>query len=289
MWLPQHHNDPSNRVALQLQLSYRKKTPYMKLNFTRLVTLCLFVSLIIFSTSCKKSVDQLYDLYKKDHAQLTTYIKKISVQANVDGGTTVVNYAFSYNAVGNPTTVKNTAVGTGNPNVVFKYDRYGRLSEMIRPYDNGIYESWTKYVYDVKNQIVRDTQYVFGTYKDSVAVAYPEYGYWTDQYVYDSYGRISTIIDSSFYDIYSEGGSTSYAYDTKGNLVKDGVTYDAGMNFALINKVWMFVCNSYCVNNGFTATSYTKEGLPLSFAGTPSSMMWIVPLTGKFDITYGQW
>lgn len=48
---------------------------------------------------------------------------------------------------------------------------------MVRPYENNNYETWNKYFYNDRNQIVLDSQYSFGTYIDSVPVARPQIQY----------------------------------------------------------------------------------------------------------------
>lgn len=261
----------------------------MKLNFTPLLTVVCFAFISLASTGCKKDLTDLYDKFKKGHGAPNsgTFIKKISVLVNDETGMSVIDYNFNYNKAGDPSYVINNGVSTGHPNVVFKYDKRGRLTDMIRPYDNNFYESWTKYIYNNRNQIVRDTQYIFGSFHDSIPVADPSNGYWTSDYKYDGYERISSRIDSTFYEEYAGSSTFAFQYDTKGDLISEGASYDEGINFAGLSKVWMFVCNNYCVNNNFRAISYNTQGLPLSFDGTYNAMSPIVTVGGRYTMTYG--
>jgi hypothetical protein len=212
-------------------------------------------------------------------------IQQITVVHTDELGKDTVVYSFTYNAAGDPVTVKNTAVATGNPNAVFKYDRRGKLAEMVRPYDNTSYETWTKYFYDSRGQIVRDTQYIFGTYIDSVPGADLKQGYWIHHFGYDAYGRVISRIDSSFFGSVSVTGH-SFQYDARGNLVVSGAVYDTDVNFLRTNKIWMFVCNNYSVNNAFLATAYNGHKLPLSFDGVYPTMAPVVTETGKYKMVY---
>jgi hypothetical protein len=159
---------------------------------------------------------------------------------------------------------------------------------MIRPYDNGTFETWTKYVYNSGGLIVRDTQYTFGAYVDSTPIAHPETsGYWVSEFSYDAQGRVIARTDQSFGPGSSNYTSTSqFQYDANGNLVVDGATYDSHQNLLRTNKIWMFVCTNYSRNNGFHASAYTNHDLPQSFEGGYGVMGPIVPLDGRYDVRY---
>lgn len=213
-------------------------------------------------------------------------IRQISVFAPGEAASDTITYTFTYNALGDPTSVRNTLVSTGNPNMVFKYDAKCRLTEMIRPYSNGLYETWTKYYYNLQNQVAVDTQYIFGTYTDSVPVAFPQYGYRVSWYSYDGFDRVTGRIDT-FYGpgMAPYGTSTAFAYDASGNLVTGGV-YDSRLSILRTSKVWMFICCNYSINNAFQAVSYNALGLPLVFQGSYSTMEPIIPQSGQFVVDY---
>jgi len=262
------------------------------------VTITMVSAIALLSASCHKEVDyykgsdsyKAVDSYKGSEQKnyKPCQISQITVHATDGQEPASVIYTFSYNAAGDPIVVKNTAVGTGNPNAVFKYNNQGKIKEMIRPYDNGTFETWTKYVYNNGGQVVRDTQYTFGDYVDSIPVAHPERdGYWVSQFSYDAQGRVMTRTDSVFGPGSSQYGTTySFQYDANSNLVVQGVTYDSHLSLLRTNKIWMFVCNNFSLNNSFQASAYNKSDLPLSFPGTYGTMGPIVPLSGKFDIVY---
>ncbi|HEY8970374.1 MAG TPA: hypothetical protein VIM64_14820, partial [Puia sp.] len=173
------------------------------------VTIVMVSAIALLSASCHKEVDyykdgdsqKAVDSYKgyQQKNYKPCQISQITVHVTDGQEPASVIYTFSYNAAGDPIAVKNTAVGTGNPNAVFKYNNQGKIKEMIRPYDNGTFETWTKYVYNNDGQIVRDTQYTFGDYVDSIPVAHPERdGYWVSEFSYDTQGRVMTRTDSVF-------------------------------------------------------------------------------------------
>jgi len=255
-------------------------------------------TIALLSASCQKEVDfkksadpdMTVDSYKgyKQKNNKPCQISQITVHQTDGLQPASVIYTFSYNAAGDPVTVKNTAVGTGIPNALFKYNNQGKLKEMIRPYDNGTFETWTKYIYNNGGQIIRDTQYTFGNYVDSTPVAHPERdGYWVSQFSYDTQGRVMTRADSFFGPNGSNYSTTyNFQYDTKGNMVVPGVTYDSHQSLLRTNKIWMFVCNNFSQNNGIQATAYNKNDLPLSFPGTYGTMGPVISLSGNFDVVY---
>jgi len=170
--------------------------------------------------------------------------------------------SFTYDAFGNPLTVTNTEVVTGAPNLIFKYDAAHRLSEFIRPYANGTFETWSKYVYDASGKIATDTTYVFG----QVTPAGPA-DYWEARLTTYTYDATCRILKTSSLVIEGENTGTlpfvqTYAYDASGNLIRPGITYDNKVNIHRSNKIFMFVDRDYSMNNPFTATSYNAYSFP---------------------------
>jgi len=169
---------------------------------------------------------------------------------------------FTYDAFGNPLTVTNTEVVTGEPNLIFTYDAAHRLSQFIRPYANGTFETWSKYVYDGSGRIATDTTYVFGVVTPTGPTDYLEARLTT--YTYDATCR---ILKTSSLVIEGENTGTppfvqTYAYDASGNLVRPGISYDNKVNIHRSNKIFMFVDRDYSMNNPFTATSYNAYSFP---------------------------
>jgi hypothetical protein len=258
----------------------------MEKNTSSLMAGMILCGASLMSGGCQKAID-----YIKDHENgqvdcKACNIQQISVLSTDELGAYTVTYAFNYNTAGDPLTVKNTAVATGNPNAVFKYDKYGRMKELIRPYENQNFETWVKYTYNIKGQIIRDTQYNFGTYIDSVPVPFPNITYGVSQFSYDMRDRIIGRVDSFFFDGNSAETSTVFQYDANGNLIGQGNVYDTQLSFLRTNRIWMFLACNYSINNNFQALRYNANRLPLLFSGSYNSMPLIVSQAGQFKIIY---
>lgn len=262
--------------------------PFFMRKLTPFVVPAILFGIILSSANCRKAID----IIKSPQNGLADYeacnIRQITAHLSEEWGSDSVVYTFSYNAAGDPLTVRNTAVSTGNPNAVFKYDKYGRMKEMIRPYENGAFETWTKYSYNRLDQIVLDTQYIFGTYFDSVPVPYPQlFGYTVSQFTYDPFNRVSSRADTYVSpDGSTSGMNSTFQYDADGNLVIPRVTYDGHLSIRRTNTTWMFICNNYSVSNTFHAITYNTHGLPLLFDDGYEALAQIVPQTGRFEVKY---
>jgi len=254
----------------------------MKRLFSTTHQLTFFIVIVLFLAACQKLVDYVEKKVKGDTEYRNCVIRQVTVTDAYSPGQKV-HYSFFYNALGDPIRVTNDQVGTGNPNMTFKYDKRNRLTELLRDYNNGSYETWHKYIYNQKNQIVRDTQYVFGEIGPSGPLPVPN-EFTLITYVYDAENRI--IKDT--YSFYSDGTldfqfTENYSYDVKGN--RTGRSYDSKLSLLRTNKIWMFIARDYSLSNPFVATSYNEHKLPLSFS-TEGLGGDLVPLTGHFDVDY---
>ncbi len=220
----------------------------------------LLLAIILFqAASCKKIAEEIL----KDPC---SDIKFCNVKTYTFSGVGIsypANTAtFTYDGFGNPLTVTNTIVSTGYPNQVFKYDGLHRLSEFYRPYSNGRFETWSKYIYDASGRIAFDTTYVFGTVTPTGPTDYLQVRLTT--YTYD--GTCRVIKTSAVALGGDEGGSApfviDYSYNSDGNLIRPGITYDHKVNIHRTNKIFMFVDRDYSMNNPFTATTYNGYSLP---------------------------
>jgi len=168
---------------------------------------------------------------------------------------------FAYNNQNDPVSVTVPNAGTGNPNLIFRYDNRGRLIEYSGLYTNGGFEFMHTYGYR-NNRIVTDTTRTLGAYSNPA-------GAWSKRYKYLSYDNLNRVVQDS--EVYItpvlETVIWQYAYDATGNLVKN-VGYDNKLNPHRTNKVWMFTDRNYSVNNEVGATSYNSAGLPLTFSAT---------------------
>lgn len=214
-------------------------------------------------------------------------IEQITVDFSTEIQTYTVPYTFTYNASGDPVTITNTNISTGNPNAVFHYDKRGRLIELIRSYNNGNFETWTRYEYNNKNQAIRDTQYSFGTYVDSVPVPHSPNSPWVHEYSYDAWNRIVAVKGMDYYTLSSPPyiSVDSFKYGADGNLVRPGLQYDDHPSLLLTNRIWPFVCRNYSLNNAFHATAYNGSGFPLTFESW-QVLMPVVTASGTFHVRY---
>ena len=136
--------------------------------------------------SCKKD----FDCNDLDDLKICS-IKKLVIYRTSYNDVAV----FSYNSHGNPTSVNVTNVATGNPNYVFKYDAWHRLSQFIGVYNNGKFENWKKFTYGAVNRVIVDTTFTFGDYNGG---AFPS-NYFSkiiNHYFYDAQGRIIQVTSS---------------------------------------------------------------------------------------------
>lgn len=166
---------------------------------------------------------------------------------------------FSYDKYGNPTTITRPYPGTGYPNFAFHYDKAHRLTEYIGTYPNPDVEEFIhRYFYNNAGLITLDSVYTI------VELTNGQVTWYSGSYAhYIKYDREDRIISDSTTEP-GISGTTTYAYDSRGNLI-DGAAYDNKVNFHRTNLVWMFLDHNYSQNNPFTATTYNGAGLPLIF------------------------
>lgn len=236
----------------------------MKLRPYQLQVLCIVTSILIIFPSCQKLIDYIRHHPGGDDDLKPCNIKTITTQFSTLPTTYTVHYNFTYNAYGNPVSMTNDLVETGNPNYSFIYDKKNRLIQFIKPYSgNTGYEEWFKYGYNDKGQIIRDTVYAFGAIVGGIPMPDTARYAYTD-YTYDSQNRIIKLVFYYYYYHTLHSISTfDYAYDAKGNLVNPGTVYDDKLSIYRTNKIWMFITRNYSVNNSFTADRYNQFGLPV--------------------------
>jgi len=179
--------------------------------------------------------------------------------------------SFTFDGYGNPLKVVNTFVSTGAPDLIFRYDALHRLSEFFRPYANGEFETWSKYVYDASGRVAFDTTYVFG----SITPLWPPTDFTQRRLTTYEYDGTCRVIKTSTIGIGGvEDGSppivNTYTYDADGNLIRPGISYDNKVNIHRTNKVFMFVDRDFSMNNPFTASTYNGFGLP-QMVGSPTA------------------
>ncbi len=180
----------------------------------------------------------------------------------VEGPLGINTVEFTYNKWGDPVSIIPTYVGTGNPKWFFYYDNKHRLTELIKPYNNGGYESWTRFYYDNNGRISMDTTYVFGVVGNPWGNA--TLGPYITEYQYDAKGRV-VVADTRYPETPQHFIRTS-SYDLNGNKIGED-TYDNKINFRRTHKLWMFLDLDYSVNNALPVEGYNDKGLPLRLKG----------------------
>ncbi len=248
-------------------------------------TRCYYLGMLAFIgcccfllPGCEKATDYFKHTGETDLKQCNITRMFVYLSFSPELGTDTFSYTFAYNYLGNPVSITNSMVGTGNPNIFFKYDKRNRLIELIAPYLNNIYQEWDRYGYNNKNQVVKDTIYGFGQILGGQPLPSTlSYSYTT--FEYDTQGRIIRQTDS----IFEYGGHFDYVtpyvfnYDARGNLI-NGAVYDNKLSYKRTNNVWMFITRDYSINNPFTAIQYNDHDLPLHFMHTGLN---VVPAEGQ--------
>ena len=179
-------------------------------------------------------------------------------------------FTFEYNSKGDPTSITPTLISTGSPKHEFRYDRKGRLTDYIGPYDNGFFEFWHVYRYDNKDRIVSDSVYIFGKYGETPSNDFPSLRRFIT-YEYDAKNRIKKATT-----VLTTGSSVDeYDYDNDGNRMVPGVAYDDNPNPLRTNSIWMFLNRDYSVNNPWSTAAYNDNGLATTLV-VPHNRFFIV-------------
>lgn len=199
-------------------------------------------------------------------------IEKITQKASVVAERTG---AFTYNAFGDPVAFIPLGYSTtGSVRYEFKYDANRRLTDYIGYYPvpsaTPVCEFWTKYYYNAKGQVVRDTSYASPAYGAQLHgnVVFKSYTH----YEYDGEGRISRTVFRQLVNGAPNGLVRDYkfVYNGQGNLVLPGAVYDDKVSVYRSNNVWMFLNRNYSRNNVRRASGYNIHGLPLGFSTPPA-------------------
>lgn len=248
----------------------------MRRNFLLLTIATALLSL----SSCKKVWD-----YVKDHPNGTAdncRIDKIYFTENyltdIDATEPFLfrdTADFKYNTKGQLTSIdyvsgqKHLTVDIYPPNnMLFTYDDKGRLRSFYRnaakvPGYSVVSTLFiNKYTYLDDNTII-DSSFVYAQVnidQNDELVYGSNNPYYNSIITLDSYNRIAKVeypyIDSVEY----------YNYDSRGNLIKPGLTYTNKTSIFQTDKVFMFVNRDYSINtpSGY-ANKFNSNGLPVKF------------------------
>lgn len=158
---------------------------------------------------------------------------------------------------------------------IFKYDKKNRLSVFIDgtggPPRNGFISYGSLYYYTyLTDKIVYERKFQYQTVALSEFMTEPwlkelENTYPYAEYRFDDFGRL--IQSTELSEKYPEHQLvTHYQYDSRGNLIKPGVTYSNKINIYQTNKVWMFLARDYSKNaQEEESITYNAFGLPDEF------------------------
>lgn len=244
---------------------------------TKILNLFGFLAITISLSSCKKFIDLYND--QPDLDMRFCNIEKIEIS-----GLYADTLNFTYDPLGNPISIiKNGDPGTGNPNYLFTYDTEARLYQAIGIYSNNSYESWKRFGYDNKDQIVKDTTWVFGVIGDNPDP--DSYYIYENTYYYDAMGRIIKVTTVGLNQNSRGYNVQNYSYNSKGNL-NDGRIYDQNTNINRTNRIWMFLNRDYSKNNSLAAEKYNFAKLPLSYNNTKYSLNFLGLTLNESKITY---
>ena len=221
--------------------------------YVLILRFAFIIALLGITQGCKKLYDYMDQHSGDDHKACA--IKKAICTAY--GVTDTLH--FSYNIWGNPVSVLTNDPRTGFPNLFFRYNGTGQLTDYYGTYADGLgIDFWHKFYY-YGGKVIADSVFIWALLVNGDPVNANATARTT--YQYDSKNRITRT-----YTTYSTGGAyeANYYYDAAGNRQQTNfqAVYDQKLNFHRTNKIWMFLDREYSVNNPFVATKYNSQGLP---------------------------
>lgn len=268
----------------------------MKAKLTLCLVHCCMLALIL-NTGCKKGpiageenpcqiqkiVIPSHLLVASNRVKPIPYIarnipNKVQSTSNITPGASDT-LTFTYNTSSNP--VSMTHQMNIGENILFKYDKWDRLTEYINIFPGGTAgDYWHKYTYDKVNtdRIIADTAFRDFISSNGQLTLYNDID--LTVFKYDALGRISQTTEYVLGDTIVR----LYNYDTRGNLQRPGSLYDNNPNIHLTNKIWMFLDRDYSVNNPVDNESYTYNGngFPITISNSAS----VAPGLGFIVIGY---
>ncbi len=265
-------------------------------------TLVLLFAFIYF-TACQKSTEQLLspnlqpDISTARQNPEKLVVKKPRIEKIIQHDLPFYYVptrtgVFTYNKWGDPERIvfDFNSSDENTTNWIFRYNQKHQLTDALKSY-LASYLVWSKYVYDHKGTIIRDTTQFFGQLQGETPL--PGMDTLVNIYSYDSQGRISQVhrqwdnrSDDLFYNYDSNGNLTRTAYNTQGQPIT--LTYDNQVNPQRTHEVFMFVARDYSRNNAASAQSYNDIGLPLAFRQQSRTALFLGADIATADIIYAR-
>lgn len=249
----------------------------------KVTSFCKMLALIIAAlhfSGCKKIYDQIAGEEIK-HWRIKKITQHLSPESEPFPDRVGV---VEYNQWSNPVRVvfNTTNSPEDRTNWEMRYNDKHRLTDAIQTYLNGYFFSWKKFMYSDKGVIYKDSTFIFGTTSQGPYSSFN--GGYVSYYYYDNMDRIIKIQMQSTTTTYQI--EKTFSYDTRGNLIKPGTSYDNKVNPQRTNRIWMFLAQNYSVNNAIAAEKYNEAGLPLKFRNDLQHATFLLTSLNNADIEY---
>lgn len=246
----------------------------MKVNFSSAAA-CLLVFVLASTSSCKKIIDEIV----KHPNGAASDCRIVQVTSHLKDSDMLDTARFSYDGKGNPVSIKHSVSAWLLENRYYSADQHfgyypdGRLAAYLMesyPYVDASGKqsyfayTWQKFTYVGSNLIIDSVfSYASGALEGSFSPINPQDNLKGIQnLILDSYGRVSKI------DVYDTEGNfertVNYPYDSNGNLVVPGVTYNTTKhNLKQTSKVWMLITYDFSLNSPVNEVeTYNNKKLP---------------------------
>jgi hypothetical protein len=253
----------------------------------------VFLALLLL-TGCSKLREEI----EQHPSDIGKYCKILSLSENVvDQGLTHFN--FSYNSAGDPlelVQLDNLAAGYIGADLHFRYDRKGRLSDVLQtnPGQTMVF-LWGRYTYP-SPRVVIDSVFEYQGHLGDANPPYLPSAYMIEVLKLDGAGR---LINGYTYSSDPSIAPNSYdvSYDGNGDAVAPGVVYDNMVNIYQTSPVWQLVYRDYSRHNQIlpppgtiggpprSPADYDVYGLPTKFLG-PSALLFQLYFFTECDVTY---
>ncbi len=251
---------------------------------TRLLASLLFMATAFFLLAgCKK----FYDYPNPSNGNVCDLCKitKLMVAGPSYTGGAAYEYDVTYNTRGDVMSVVRLGFDPVHPGAIdqhFRYDRSGRLTDYYMNYaGNTGAVIWHRYSYPDRYSIV-DSQF---NYVGNINDPEPPHTSFDMRFSIDKVDSKGRIIKNFDYSSYPPPVGY-FSYNSYGNLVLPGISYDNKINPYRTNNTWQQVYNDYSMNNPNPGTiiSYNEFGLP-SDIKNENGFLFLVPFT-EMQIEY---